>query len=145
MRRSFMKKAVSLLVALALFATTAFAAPLSVAASFPEPAQTVTSSASTDIEALFADVAAVPLTDEEAQSVEGEGVVGAIIGGVVGGVIVGFVGGLVGGIIQQNAINNRPEAVKVAVVGGTILGGGAGVFIGAKVGSAIGAFITGPL
>jgi hypothetical protein len=77
-----MKKAVSLLVALALFATTAFAAPVSVA-SLPEPAQTVTSSASTDIEALFADVAAVPLTDEEAAVVEGEGVFGLLVAAVV--------------------------------------------------------------
>jgi hypothetical protein len=73
----FMKKIVSLLVALALCATTAFAAPLSVAASFVEPvtAQTVSAGANAD---LFADVAAVPLTDSEAQAVEGEGVFGAI-------------------------------------------------------------------
>jgi hypothetical protein len=43
---------------LTFFATTTFAAPVSVAASLTEPAQTVASSA--DLDALFADVQAVP-------------------------------------------------------------------------------------
>jgi hypothetical protein len=80
-----MKKAVSLLVALALFATTAFAAPVSVAASLPEPAQTVVSGEQTAPEAfsaidetgdlfadaLFADVGGTPLTTTEAGQVDG--------------------------------------------------------------------------
>jgi hypothetical protein len=84
-----MKKIISLMVALALFASTAFAAPISVAASFVEPvtAQTVSPSASADIDALFADVDAVPLTDSEAQAVEGESWVGAVVGYLIGGVV----------------------------------------------------------
>jgi hypothetical protein len=80
-----MKKAVSLLVALALFASTAFAVPLSVAASLPESAaaQTVTSSVSADIDDLFADVNAVPLTDIEAQTIKGEGTFGLLVAAVV--------------------------------------------------------------
>jgi hypothetical protein len=84
-----MKKIVSLLVAMALFATTAFAAPLSVAASFVEPtqAQTIVSSEQTRIapeafsaidetgdlfaDALFADVGATQLTLAEADQVDG--------------------------------------------------------------------------
>ena len=67
-----MKKITALLVALAVFATTAFAAPMSVAASLPEPVQTVASSA--DLDALFADINAVALTNEEAAAVEGEAI-----------------------------------------------------------------------
>ena len=71
-----MKKITALLVALALSASTAFAAPISIAASLPEPAQTVASSA--DLDALFADVNAAALTEEEATAVEGEGLFGNI-------------------------------------------------------------------
>jgi hypothetical protein len=83
----FMKKIISLLVILALFASTAFAVPLSVAASFPEPTQTVVSSEQTQAvseafsaidetgnlfaDALFADVGGTPLTTSEAQLVDG--------------------------------------------------------------------------
>ena len=74
-----MKKITALLVALAVFATTAFAAPISVAASLPEPVQTVASSVDTDLNALFADVNAVALTNEEAAAVEGDGIIPILI------------------------------------------------------------------
>jgi hypothetical protein len=84
-----MKKIVSLLVALALFASTTFAVPLSVATEISEPvsAQTVTSSEQARIapkafsaidetgdlfvNALFADVVGTPLTMAESDQVEG--------------------------------------------------------------------------
>jgi hypothetical protein len=82
-----MKKITALLVALSLFATTAFAAPLSVAASLSTPAQTGVSSEQTRIapeafsaidetgdlfaDALFADVGGIPLTTAEADQVDG--------------------------------------------------------------------------
>ena len=107
-----MKKIVSLLVVLALFASTAFAAPVSVAASLPEPTQTVTPSA--DLDALFADVNAVPLTDIEAQAVEGDGPVGAVIGAIAGVVIV----------VKNPYVPKSPSrdntAAKVVYVVGTI-------------------------
>jgi hypothetical protein len=43
----------------------------------------LTEQTSNGFDDLFADVAAVPLTDEEADQVEGQGPVGAVIAGVV--------------------------------------------------------------
>ncbi|MDR1325525.1 MAG: hypothetical protein LBK00_05765 [Treponema sp.] len=101
-----MKKITALLVALSLFATTAFAAPLSVAASLSTPAQTVTSGAGADLDALFTDVAAVPLTNAEAQAVEGEG---------IGLAIAGFAAGYVLGVAQWGVVT-----AVTALTGGNI-------------------------
>ena len=116
-----MKKVVSLLVALALFATTAFAAPVSVAASLPEPVQTVASSA--DLDALFADVNAVALTEEEAQAVEGEGIFGAIIFGGFGACVGGFLGltvGVVTGDIKTGTKAGMASGGVIGAIGGLI-------------------------
>jgi hypothetical protein len=123
-RRSFMKKIIALTVALALFASTAFAAPISVAASLVEPvtAQTVSPSASADLDALFSDVTAVPLTDSEAQAVEGEGFFGALIGAVIG-VVIGLGCGLVVGVITGD--------VSAGVIGGVTGGATVGAIGGA--------------
>jgi hypothetical protein len=89
------KKIVAVLVILALFSTSVFAAPLSVTASFSEPVQTVVSSEQTQeapeafsaidetgdlfADTLFADVGGIPLTTTEAGQVEGGGIVPLII------------------------------------------------------------------
>lgn len=81
------KKIVAVLVILAIFSTSVFAAPASVAASLPESAQTVVSSEQTQeaseafsaidetgdlfADALFANVAATQLTQAELEQVEG--------------------------------------------------------------------------
>jgi hypothetical protein len=132
-RRSFMKKIISLMVALALFASTAFAAPISVAASFVEPisAQTVSASGSTDIDDLFGDVAAVPLTDSEAQAVEGVGIGSAIAAGFAG-----YVSGIVTwgyAVVVELVIFNTPipqgDAAFKSMMSSAITGAAAG-FVG---------------
>ena len=127
-----MKKITALLVALAVFATTAFAAPISVAASLPEPVQTVASSVDTDLNALFADVNAVALTNEEAAAVEGEGPIAAAAGAIVG-TVVGVA------VVVTNIIPYKPQsssrnntAAKVVHAAGIIAGyAGIGAGIGA--------------
>jgi outer membrane lipoprotein SlyB len=104
-----MKKTISLMVALALFASTAFAAPISVAASLDEPvtAQTVVSSeqaqtapelfsATDESDTLFVNVRAVALTEAEASGIEGDGLFGAIFGAIVGGAVGAATGGSTG-------------------------------------------------
>jgi uncharacterized membrane protein len=102
LRRSFIKKITALLVALALFASTAFAAPLSVAAEFGYPAPVQTGASSEQVpeafsaidetgdffaDALFAGVGGIPLTAAEADQVEGDGAA-AVIAAVVVVVII---------------------------------------------------------
>ena len=100
------KKIVAVLVVLAIFSTSVFAAPVSVAASIPEPAQTVVSSEQTQeapeafsaidetgdlfADALFADVGGTPLTTTEADQVEGGiGPIPIIIAVAVAAMLVG--------------------------------------------------------
>jgi hypothetical protein len=66
-----MKQVIALILVLALACTTVFAAPLAAAGEV-----------NIGSDALFGDVAAAPLTDEEAELVEG-GIIGIIILGVV--------------------------------------------------------------
>jgi hypothetical protein len=109
-----MKKIVALLMALALFSTTVFAAPLSVAASLGAPTQAKTVATSLadkanasqtdslssneviittddDFDMLFSDVNAVALTSDEASNVEGTGfftfliVAAIVLGAATGG------------------------------------------------------------
>jgi outer membrane murein-binding lipoprotein Lpp len=121
-----MKKIIALTVALTFFATTTFAAPVSAAASLPEPAQTVSADLNADLDALFADVNAAALTDEEAQAVEGEGLFGALLAGLAGGVV-GFAYGAFAGI----AVGLITGDVKAAVAGGAAGGAALGAFVGA--------------
>jgi hypothetical protein len=95
-----MKKTIILLVVLAIFATSAFAAPVSGMDSFntiqPDKTegsgdQTETAlesfSAVNESETLFADVRAVALTDTQASEIEGDGLFGAIFGAACGAVV----------------------------------------------------------
>jgi hypothetical protein len=107
-----MKKIITLLVILAIFATSAFAVPVSGVDSL-NAIQTDTAemsgnqtetapelfSAVDELDALFADVQAVALTDTEASEIEGAGPVGAFFGAIVGGAV-GGAAGAVGGAVS---------------------------------------------
>ena len=101
------KKIVAVLVILAIFSTSVFAAPASVAASLPEPVQTVVSSEQTqeapeafsaidetgDLfgDTLFADVGGIPLTAAETEQVEGGVIPPAVVIAVAAVVLVAYV------------------------------------------------------
>jgi hypothetical protein len=127
-----MKKITALLVALALFATTAFAAPISVVASLPESAQTMVSS--TDLDDLFADVSAVALTDIEAQTVEGDGPIAAVAGAIVGAVV--GVAAVVTNVIPYNPPSqSRDNTASKVVTAATVIASYAGM--GAVIGAGL--------
>ncbi|MDR2446580.1 MAG: hypothetical protein LBD58_04735 [Treponema sp.] len=89
-----MKKVIALMVIMAIFSTTAFAAPLSVADSQDALSEEISLSSQTfETDAdLFADIQPAALTSEEAQAVEGEGWLNALISGAIGSVIGGLTG-----------------------------------------------------
>ncbi|MDR2447788.1 MAG: hypothetical protein LBD58_10980 [Treponema sp.] len=86
-----MKKVIALMVIMAIFSTTAFAAPLSVAGSQDALSEQISlSSLSFETDAaLFADVQAAALTSEEAQDVEGTGPWLFILGAILAGSAIG--------------------------------------------------------
>jgi hypothetical protein len=111
-----MKKVISVLVIMAVFSTTLFAAPLSIAGSLDKPSQDESRSelsarvdSLNEFDDLFAGVNAVPLTTEEAQAVEGEGLFGAIFGAAVGA----FIG----------AVTGEPTTAAAGAAVGVALGG----------------------
>jgi hypothetical protein len=113
-----MKKVVAVLVVLALFTGTVFAAPLS-------PAGSIDTVETDRVEApgfagndLFADVRATALTTEEAQAVEGEGVAGAIGGAIVGSGFGGYIGMGIG-----TMTGNANKGMNIGATVGAILGG----------------------
>lgn len=95
-----MKKIIAILMVLALFSTSVFAAPLSVSASLDSPVPVDDKSEAIKgfsfEDDLFTGVQAVALTDEEAAAVEGEGPWGAFFG-AIGGAIIGIVDWAVNG------------------------------------------------
>jgi hypothetical protein len=115
-----MKKIVALLMVLALFSTTVFAAPLSVAASLGEPAQakTVASSAVDEFDTLFADVQAVALTDLEASEVEGDGFFGTIFGCLAAAVTTAIV---VVDLVQGNTDAASKHLAGYSLAGGLVI------------------------
>jgi hypothetical protein len=76
-----MKKVVALMVIMAVFSTTAFAAPLSVAGSSDTLSEEISLSSQSEAD-LFADVDSVALTSEEAQAVEGEGWISGMLAAI---------------------------------------------------------------
>jgi hypothetical protein len=91
-----MKKVISVLVIMAVFSTTLFAAPLSLTGSTDQQARETYQSefafkAEVLEDDLFAEVQAVALSPEEAQAVEGEGFLSGLAG---------FVTGFMSGVIQ---------------------------------------------
>jgi outer membrane lipoprotein SlyB len=101
-----MKKVIALMVIMAIFSTTAFAAPLSVAGSQDALSGEISlSSQSFETEAvLFADIQSAALTSEEAQAVEGEGWLNALISGVIGAAIGGLTGAASGAAVSLGAL-----------------------------------------
>jgi uncharacterized protein (UPF0210 family) len=88
-----MKKVISVLVIMAVFSTTLFAAPLSLTGSTDQQSRETYQSefafkAEVLEDDLFAEVQAVALTPEEAQAVEGEGLISCIVSAVVSTAIV---------------------------------------------------------
>ncbi|MHB9293982.1 hypothetical protein Holit_03104 [Hollandina sp. SP2] len=119
-----MKKVISVLVIMAVFSTTLFAAPLSVAGSWDKPSQEVSRtelSAKADMlnefDDLFVEVNAVALTTEEAQAVEGEGFISGFITGVMqwgtGAAVMGT-----NGTGQQQAASMLSSAIISGLFGG---------------------------
>jgi hypothetical protein len=93
-----MKRIIALLVVLVFFSNFVFAVPVF----------------TSDDSDLFADINASALTEEEAQTVEGEGFLGGLIGGIVAGV--GFACMFIG-----ETLNNPPKTA--ADLAGTVAGG----------------------
>jgi outer membrane lipoprotein SlyB len=91
-----MKKVIALMVIMAMFSTTVFATPLSVAGSSDALSGEISLSSQSDAD-LFADVQAAALTPEEVQAVEGEGWFNALISGICGGIVGGIAGAIGGG------------------------------------------------
>jgi hypothetical protein len=136
-----MKKVVALLMVLAVFSATVFAAPVSIAGSLDASSREVLSaglSVKTDnpdgFDDLFADVRATPLTDIEASETEGEGFWGGLLGGVAGG-IAGALGlSFSFNFIQSNVPSATVISVKYSTIAGSVLGGIAGALAGARLG-----------
>jgi hypothetical protein len=116
-----MKKVIAVMVIMAVFSTTVFAAPLSVAGSLDKTSLegfrselSIKTDSHNDFDDLFADVQAVALTTEEAQNVEGEGIFGIIGAAIIGAVTVGIV---VVDLVKGNttsATNNLAKGAGVA-------------------------------
>ncbi|MDR3335776.1 MAG: hypothetical protein LBT16_01100, partial [Treponema sp.] len=130
------KKAVAVLVVLAVFSTTLFAAPLSVKtlpdmSSFNAKVKPAGPLAGDG--ALFAGVSGSPLTGEEAAKVEGEGLLGAIFAAVGCVLALGTLGGFLGYsyAVDKPAFNNAGSAAAGALFGGLGVGGmlGAGFIL----------------
>jgi hypothetical protein len=133
-----MRKAIVLLMVLAVTATTLFAGPVSAFGSVNVPSTEITLAGipaqTNDFDDLFAGIQAPRLTDVEASKIEGEGFWGGVLGGVVGG-IAGALGlGYSFNFIQSNAINNTPIAIQISTIAGSVLGGLAGAAAGAYYG-----------
>jgi hypothetical protein len=133
-----MKKAIALVMILAVTATTLFASPVSVIGSVNAssaevtlagmPAQTNAFGSADD---LFAGVQAIALTPEEAQDVEGEGVgTGFILAGVAGllGAGIGAVYGFFSNFQYGQAATFA--GMKTSAGAGFIFGGGLGFLVG---------------
>jgi hypothetical protein len=154
LRRSFMKKIIAVFAALAVCSSLVFALPVSAALnnpvqtkteiSKPEVSNDFTASAFAE-DGLFASVNAAPLTNEEAQAVEGEGPVGIAVLGFIGGLgggILGYQGGAtLGSFLHSVGFNNTQAGLTVSVIGGGVLGATAGATIGARAGAWVGGFL----
>ncbi|MDR0556634.1 MAG: hypothetical protein LBG43_02000 [Treponema sp.] len=119
-----MKKVIALIVIMAIFSTTAFAAPLSVAGSSDALSAETSLSSQSDVD-LFADVHVAALTPEQAQAVEGAGPFGAILGGIVG--LVTTVITTVN-YVNNNAINYKTPAgiydITICALSNALIWGG---------------------
>jgi outer membrane lipoprotein SlyB len=91
-----MRKSITLLVVLAIFATSAFAASVSGTEVSGDQTGTALFSAVDESDSLFANVGAVALTEAEASEIEGEGLFGALWGAIVGAVVGAATGGSTG-------------------------------------------------
>jgi hypothetical protein len=127
-----MKKVIVVMVIMAMFSTTVFAAPLSAAGSLDKTSLEGFRS-DNDFDDLFADVNAVALTIEEVQNVEGEGFWGGLLCSVAFGIAGAFGGGNTFSWLQINSGNN-PSDVPASTVIGSIGGGIAGARFGAWLG-----------
>jgi hypothetical protein len=77
-----MKKVFFVLVILAAFSASIFAAPLSLAGSLDTSSREIASESFSGFEDLFGDVHAVALTDTEAEAIEGEGWLSGLISAI---------------------------------------------------------------
>ena len=118
-----MKKVIALLVVMAVFSTTVFAAPLSsVAGSVDMPSrETSRIELSANTDDLFADVRAVALTTEEAQAVEGEGWGGYFVSCVLNYFIVPKVYSFV--YTTQVANNTNQARANINAIGMSVIVG----------------------
>ncbi|MDR1095404.1 MAG: hypothetical protein LBL31_03345 [Spirochaetaceae bacterium] len=133
-----MKKAIALVMILALTAATLFAAPVSVVGSVDTPSAEVTlvglsaqTNISNDFDDLFAGVHAARLTDIEANNVEGEGVgLGLALGTVLGTIGAGV--GAIYGFFSN--FQYGPAATFSGMATSALLGGGGGFGLGFLIG-----------
>lgn len=131
-----MKKVISVLVIMAVFSTTVFAAPLSVAGSWDKQSQKVsprselsaTADALNEFDDLFGDVQAVALTTEEAQTVEGEGFLSGLAGFISGVIQYGVQSSV--NIVRCQS-NGTPQEQVSNMFTGAIINGIAGGIAGA--------------
>jgi hypothetical protein len=107
---------------MAVFSTTVFAAPLSLAGSLDTTSSEFSLAGQTSapydgLDALFADVNAVALTDEEAAAIEGDGAIFAAIGAI-------FTGVVTVAIVVVDLVNNDTDKATAHLSGGAATAAG---------------------
>jgi hypothetical protein len=124
----FMKKVIAVLMIMAVFSTSVFAAPLSVAGSMYNSSKEVSrfdlsskTDALNDFDDLFADVQASALTAEEAKAVEGEGLFGWICSAIVGTITTA--------IVIVDLVQGNTNAATEHLVKGTGVAAGLALFL----------------